>query len=249
MMQQYTSLAAYYDRLTQDVPYEGFARRIGALLQKSSIPVHLLLELGCGTGTLSHLLSQQGYEMICCDNSPEMLDVARKRCQDLAVPPVFICQDMANLDLYGTVQAAVCCLDSVNYLTGLRELKRAFYWIGLFMEAGGLFIFDVKTPQLFQQMAGTVSVYEEEDLYGVWQYGYDPKSHIGQHQVDLFCLQPDHTYQRQSEWHWQRAYTAEQLTQALEQAGFRVKGRYQGLSTRRMQAEEGRILWVAEKQR
>lgn len=245
-MNQYTSLAEYYDELTQDVPYQRFADRICGLLGKSRLPVQLLLELGCGTGTLSRILSQRGFEMICCDNSPEMLGIAMQKCGDAPVMPVFICQNMCRLDLYGTVQAAICCLDGINYLPDEKSLRRAVGRVSLFLEKGGLFIFDVKSKGMFRQMGGTASVYENDGLYGVWQYGYDEKSGLCQHTVDLFC-KVQGGYRRLTETHRQRAFSRQQLEDVLTAAGFRVKGVYQDLSTKKAQAEEGRLLFVAEK--
>jgi len=245
-MEQYTSLAEYYDELTQDVPYERFADRICALLRRNRLPVQLVLELGCGTGTLSRILSQRGFEMICCDNSPDMLGVAMQKCSDVPVMPVFICQDMRKLDLYGTVQAAICCLDGMNYMTDERSLLAVLDRVSLFLEKGGLFIFDVKSKDMFRHMAGTASVYESDALYGVWQYGYSERSGLCRHTVDLFCREKD-GYRRFTEIHRQRAFSRAFLETALQDAGFRVKGVYQDLTNKKAQAEEGRLLFVAEK--
>ena len=118
----YSALAAVYDALTGDVPYEQWATFAQKAFSKRKKPVKLVLELACGTGSLTRLLGQAGYEMIACDLSADMLAVARDKCGELSCPPVFLCQDMCQLDLYGTIDAAVCCLDSVNYLT---EIGRA----------------------------------------------------------------------------------------------------------------------------
>ena len=148
----YSALAAVYDALTGDVPYEQWAIFAQKAFSKRKKPVKLVLELACGTGSLTRLLGQAGYEMIACDLSADMLAVAREKCGELSCSPVFLCQDMCQLDLYGTIDAAVCCLDSVNYLTELRQLKQAFARVSLFLEPGGLFLFDVKTPLAFEEM-------------------------------------------------------------------------------------------------
>lgn len=191
MEQSYTAVAALYDRLNGPEIYGRFAARICRLLRQKGIEDGLVLELACGTGTLARALSLEGYEMICCDSSVEMLSVAREKCQDLPVPPVFICQDMRELDLYGTVRAAVCCLDSLNYLTDLDSLRDAIAGVSLFLEPGGIFVFDVKSKAMFRQMAGQCSVYEDDDCYCAWQYGYDGRSGLAEHLVDLFLRQED----------------------------------------------------------
>lgn len=245
-MSQYTGLAACYDRLIDQAIYDRFCGRICALLRKNGIADGLILELCCGTGTLARKLTQQGYELICCDASPDMLNVAREKCADLEVPPVWICQEAAELDLYGTVRAVVCCLDSVNYFTDLRELKEIFRRVSLFLEPGGLFLFDVKSRQMFQELAGTCSIQEEEGLFCTWQYGFDSRSGYAQHQVDLF-RQEGETYARFTEWHDQRAWSVDTLTQALIQAGMKVKGIYADYTAKKAAEETGRLLFAVQK--
>ena len=246
-MSQYARLADYYDRLIEPAVYSRFADRICALLEKQGIREGLVLDLCCGTGSLTRELSLRGYEMIGCDLSPEMLEMAREKCAGLPVPPVWICQDAAELDLYGTVRAAVCCLDSVNYLTDLRQLRRAFVRVSLFLESGGLFLFDVRSRGLFQELSGSASVQEEADFYCVWEYGFDPKSGRGQHQIDLFLKKNTGDYARVTELHQQRWYSIDILRDALERAGLRPVGVYHGLSGKKTREEQGRLFFAAEK--
>ena len=184
--------------------------------------------------------------MIGCDASAEMLTIAQEKCAGLAVPPVWICQRAEELDLYGTVRGAVCCLDSVNYFTGLRELKESFRRISLFLEPGGVFLFDIKSRELFQRMAGTVSVQEEADFLCLWQYGFDASSGRGDHQVDIF-LKNQENYRRITEIHQQRCYSMEILRQALERAGLTLADVYQDYTLRRAKEETGRLLLLAKK--
>jgi ubiquinone/menaquinone biosynthesis C-methylase UbiE len=247
MEQSYTAVAALYDRLNGPEIYGRFAARICRLLRQKGIEDGLVLELACGTGTLARALSLEGYEMICCDSSVEMLSVAREKCQDLPVPPVFICQDMRELDLYGTVRAAVCCLDSLNYLTDLDSLRDAIAGVSLFLEPGGIFVFDVKSKAMFRQMAGQCSVYEDDDCYCAWQYGYDGRSGLAEHLVDLFLRQEDGSYLRRQEAHYQRAYSRAQIERVLEECDLALEGVYQDLTPRRAAEEQGRLLFVARK--
>lgn len=126
-MESYSALAASYDELTQDVGYEKRAAFVEKLFLRSHIPVHTVLDLACGTGTMTSLLTERGYELIGVDGSEDMLLEAREKAQTLTgVPPLFLHQSMPELDLYGTVEAAICCLDSLNYLTEARECARPF---------------------------------------------------------------------------------------------------------------------------
>lgn len=245
-MIQYSGLAACYDRLIEPEVYDHFAERICTLLQKDGIKDGLVLELCCGTGSLAYRLTQQGYELICCDASPEMLNIAREKCAGLQVPPVLICQNAAELDLYGTVRAAVCCLDSVNYFTSLRELKKVFSRVSLFLEPGGLFLFDVKSRGMFEALGGTASIQEEEDLFCTWQYGFDKPSGYAQHQVDIF-QKKDEKYLRFTEEHYQRWYSIGTLRKTLEETGLRPMGVFAGLSARRTKEEKGRLFFAARK--
>lgn len=245
-MTQFCDLADVYDQLTDNVPYARYAAQIERLLRRYRQTPRIVLELACGTGSLTALLAQRGYEMIGCDLSPDMLNRAREKCQGLEIPPVFICQDMCELDLYGTVQAAVCCLDSVNYLTDRRRLRRAFSRVSLFLEPGGLFLFDVKTPELFRGMDGLSSVAEGEGYFTAWQYGYDAASGLCVHAVDLFFEQGG-LYRRSTEEHVQRAWPRAVLEQTLEQCGFRLRGVFDGLTAKPAKEEKGRLFFAAQK--
>ncbi|MBQ7491685.1 MAG: class I SAM-dependent methyltransferase [Clostridia bacterium] len=245
-MSQFSHLAACYDLLIDQSVYHRFSKRITALLRGAGICDGILLELCCGTGSLTKLLSEQGYEMISCDISPEMLDVAREKCARLPVPPVLICQPADELDLYGTVRGAVCCLDSINYFTGLRELKRVFSRVSLFLEPGGLFLFDVKSCGMFAELNGTCSIQETDEFFCAWQYGFDTSSGRGMHQVDIFKKSGD-KYSRFTEIHEQRCYSVDALKNALLGAGFAKCDVYDGFTKNRAKKETGRLLFAARK--
>lgn len=246
MNEQYSALAEAYDELMREVPYADFARQIERLFRFSSHPPHLVLDLACGTGTLTRMMAERGYEMIGADLSPEMLDVARAKCAGLSCAPVFICQSMEELDLYGTIDAAYCCLDSVNYITDVRTLRRAFARVSLFLEPGGVFVFDVKTRAMFAGMNGVTSASEAGNCFSVWQYGFDAKSCRGVHIVELFFEQ-NGSYTRVTEEHEQRAYPLETLRDALARAGLMLRGVYDGTTARHAEKEEGRLFLVAQK--
>ena len=144
----YDALAGCYDDMTEDVNYPGWADFLEKLFSRGKHPVHTVLDLACGTGTMSFLLAARGYELIGVDFSPEMLAIAaEKTLEGEGEPPIFLCQPMEKLDLYGTVDACVCLLDSVNHITQPGKLRRAFERVRLFLEPGGLFVFDVHTPE------------------------------------------------------------------------------------------------------
>ena len=147
-MSAYSALAAPYDALTGDVPYEEFADWYETALTRRGGAVHTLLDLGCGTGTLSLLMAERGYEMICTDASADMLSVFQQKLWERtgdATPPLLLCQRSEELDLYGTVDAAVCMLDSINYLTSPKDVRRTLERLRLFIAPGGMLVFDINS--------------------------------------------------------------------------------------------------------
>ena len=145
-MSCYEALASSYDALTEDVGYEKRADFLEKLFRRSRIPVKVVLDLACGTGTMTWLLTGRGYELIGVDGSEEMLAAAMSKGGTVqGVPPIFLHQSMPQLDLYGTVDAAICCLDSLNYLTDPADVRRTFRRLHLFVAPGGVLVFDVNT--------------------------------------------------------------------------------------------------------
>ena len=220
-MDSYSSLAASYDELTQDVDYARRTDFVETLFRRSRIPVHTVLDLACGTGTMTALLTERGYELIGVDASEDMLLEAREKAQGLAgVPPLFLHQSMPELDLYGTVEAAVCCLDSLNYLTDAREVRETLRRLHLFIAPGGALVFDVHALGKLEAMDGQVWLDEREDVYCVWRTEFSRRSHRLDYYVDIFSARADGAWTRSFEEHHQRYYSAEELTAWLDAAGF-----------------------------
>lgn len=217
-MSSYEQLAGSYDALTRDVGYEKRADYLEKLFRRSRIPVHTVLDLACGTGSMTWLLARRGYELIAVDGSEEMLAAAMGKQEPVETPPLFLHQSMPQLDLYGTVDAAICCLDSLNYLTRPRDVQRTFQRLHLFISPGGLLVFDVNSVEKLAALDGQVFLDETEDTYCVWRTEYSRG--LCSYYMDLFTQTEDGSWQRDFELHRQRAYTVEELTRWLEQAGF-----------------------------
>ena len=248
-MDSYQFLAGCYDELTYDVPYPRWADYIEKHFRRRGLPGNIVLDLACGTGSLTRELAQRGYEMIGVDLSPEMLAEAAEKNRDVGdVPPIFLCQPMENLDLYGTIDACVCCLDSINYVTSPKKLQQAFERVHLFLMPGGLFLFDINTPEKLRGLDGQVFLDETEDAYCVWRAEYSKRSRICSYFMDIFRLDPDSgQWDRGEEIHEERAYTIPELTGFLEQAGFRDIKVYGELKLRPPVPNEGRVFFVARK--
>ena len=219
-MSSYDFLAGCYDRLTYDVDYSAWADYIEKHFANAPLPGRTVLDLACGTGSLTRELALRGYEMIGADQSPEMLaEAAEKNRGATPIEPIFLCQSMEKLDLYGTIDACVCCLDSVNYVTDPKKLARAFQRVHLFLMPGGLFLFDVNTPEKLAGLDGQVFLDETEDAYCVWRAEFSRR--ICTYFMDIFRLDPSTgQWDRGEEFHRERAYTVEELTSLLEGAGF-----------------------------
>ena len=248
-MSSYSFLAGCYDALTYDVGYSAWADYIEKHFRRRGLPGNTVLDLACGTGSLTRELAQRGYEMIGVDLSPDMLAQAAEKNQDVdGILPIFLCQSMDKLDLYGTIDACVCCLDSINYVTDPNKLRRAFARVHLFLMPGGLFLFDINTPFKLTGLDGQVFLDETEDAYCVWRAEYSAKRRICTYFMDLFCLDEETgLWERGEELHEEYAYTPEELVTFLQEAGFRDIRQYGNLKMRSPIPGEDRIFFVARK--
>lgn len=244
----YEYLAQCYDQFTEDVDYERWADYVERHFARSRLPIHTVLDLACGTGSLTRLLALRGYEMIGADLSEEMLAQAAEKCRGVGDPePIFLHQAMEELDLYGTIDACVCCLDSVNYVTRSGKLARAFQRVHTFLMPGGLFLFDINTPDKLRGLDGQMFLDETEDAYCVWRAEYAPRRRICTYGMDIFQRTEDDLWQRWEEVHEEFAYEPEELEQMLRQAGFRQIKQFGELRMRAPRAGEGRIFFAARK--
>jgi len=244
---QYDFLAGCYDRLTYDVDYPAWCDYIEKHFRRRGLPGNTVLDLACGTGSLTWELARRGYETIGVDLSPEMLAQAAGKGEGLdCVPPVFLCQSMDKLDLYGTIDACVCCLDSVNYVP-VKKLGRAFQRVHLFLIPGGLFLFDMNTPEKLEGLDGQIFLDETQEEYCVWRCEYSRRSRTCTYFMDLFRVEEGELWRRGEELHREYAYTVEEMTALLQQAGFRDIRTYGERRLRRPRPGEQRIFFTARK--
>lgn len=245
----YEFLAGCYDTFTADVDYARWADYLEKHFARSAIPVHTVLDLACGTGSLTLELARRGYEMIGVDQSEEMLAQAAEKCRQASeIPPLFLHQSMDKLDLYGTIDACVCCLDSVNYVTSPQKLERAFQRVHTFLMPGGLFVFDVNTPDKLRALDGQVFLDESADAYCVWRADYSARRRVCTYGMDLFTLEPDGRWSRAEELHEEYAYEPDELEALLIRAGFSRIKQYGERKLRAPKAGEGRVFFAARKE-
>ena len=217
-MSCYEALAAYYDRLTADVDYRGFADRYEAAFRADGGEYHLLLDLCCGTGSMSLEMSRRGYELISVDASEQMLMEAREKCDGLPVPPLFLLQDVADLDLYGTVDAAFCSLEGINYLSP-AQLEALLQRLPFFVRPGGLFLFDLRAPDYLESLDGDTFVDEDDEVFCLWRADYDKDLGALVYGMDIFSRE-GRLWRRSREEHIEYAHGTQQLSELFAAHGF-----------------------------
>ena len=217
-MSAYDALAGTYDILTRDVSYARIADYYEALFARENAHVKTILDLACGTGTLTCLLAQRGYEMIGADASPEMLSEADRKAAGLKNRPMFINQPMEGLDLYGTVDAVVCSLDGLNHVHP-QNLGEVLHRVRLFLEPGGLFIFDILTPAALQRLDGELFLDETDDVFCVWRAQFDEANNASVFITDIFS-RDGKRWARGREEHLEYAYDPAELETMLIGEGF-----------------------------
>lgn len=217
-MSCYGSLAEWYDQLTGDVPYEQFADYYEAEFERCGGEFRLLLDLCCGTGTLTCEMARRGYELIGADASVDMLMQAREKAFELETPPLFLCQRAEELDLYGTVDCAYCSLDGMNYIHP-GYLPEVFRRLHLFVRPGGLLIFDIHPPEWFRSLDGQVFVDENEDVLCLWRADFDKEAEAIVYGMDIFSKCGE-LWSRSREEHIEYAHSPEGLKALLENSGF-----------------------------
>ena len=217
-MSCYGSLAAWYDQLTEDVPYTDFADYYEKEFEKNGGEFNLLLDLFCGTGTLTQIMAERGYEMIAVDASEDMLMKAREKTAELSVPPLFLCQEASELDLYGTVDAAFCSLDGINYIPP-DELPVLFHRLKNFIRPAGLFLFDIRSPEWLASMDGQIYADEQEDVLCLWRSELDGEENCIYYDMDIFSRKGA-LWERSEEEHIEYVYDFLSLKEMLLSEGF-----------------------------
>ena len=247
-MSSYQSLAGCYDAFTADVDYAAWAEYLCKHFALSGERVETVLDLACGTGSLSMLLAEAGFEVIGADASEEMLAIAQAKAWSAPEPrPMFLHQDMEHLDLYGTVDAAVCCLDSLNYLASAQALYTAIGRLRYFVRPGGLLIFDVNTDAKFRALDGCAFLRESPEYFCAWSAEYQQQERLCTFYYDIF-RRSGSLWAREQEEHVERAHAEEELAAALAQAGFCLNARFGELSFEPPAAGAHRIFYVARRE-
>ena len=232
-MQSYQDFAYVYDEFMDETPYDKWCERICKLINKYGVSKpqrnvedaldsekNLVLDLGCGTGTLTSALYQKGYDMIGVDNSESMLAIAMEKRAESGEEILYLLQDMRELELYSTVGTVISVCDCVNYILEEEELIEVFSLVNNYLYPGGIFIFDFNTDYKYREVIGETTIAENrEDCSFIWDNYYDEETAINQYDVTIFVQEEEELFRRFTETHYQRGYTPAQMKKLLAQAG------------------------------
>lgn len=236
-MEAYTSFAAVYDTFMDNVPYEEWGEYIHGMLCKYGVEDGIVLDLGCGTGTMTEILAGYGYDMIGVDNSEDMLELAMEKRIESGHDILYLLQDMREFELYGTVRAVVSVCDSVNYVTEPGELEEVFRLVNNYLDPRGVFLFDFNTDYKYREIMGDCTIAEDRgECSFIWDNYYYENEQINEYDLTLFIQEkkPDETqsdqipqlYRKYKETHYQRGYTLKEMQVLLEKAGLVFEAAY-----------------------
>ena len=248
----YENFAHLYDEFMQTIPAEEWADYIETLLKKHNLRPHLVLDLACGTGSLALELDRRGYDMIGVDGSEEMLQQAGEKARQAGKSEdiLFLCQDMREFELYGTVDAIVCTCDSLNYLLEEEDVRQVFSLVKNYLDQGGLFLFDLNTEYKYSEILGEQTFADtSEDGAFIWDNYYYEDEKINEYEVTFFEKTEGGLYWRSQETHYQKAYREEDIRKWLEDAHLSVEAVYDSFTLDQPDEQSERITFVARELR
>ena len=237
MAEAYGSFSEVYDTFMDNVPYREWAGYIEEKLRQQGIEEGLVLDLGCGTGSMTEELADAGYDMIGVDSSPEMLEQAFEKKETSGHDILYLLQDMREFELYGTVRAVVSACDCVNYITDPEELLEVFRLVNNYLDPGGIFLFDFNTEYKYREVLGEQTIAEDrEDCSFIWDNYYE---------LTLFIREEGDLYRKYKEQHFQRAYTLEEMKELLKRSGLTFLSAREGYTDREAGPGSERITIMA----
>lgn len=243
-MDIYGDFANIYDDFI-DAPYEDWAQYIEEIWRRHGAAPKMVLDLACGTGSLTHILAEKGYGMIGVDASAEMLTIARQK-GDGDGQILFLHQDMRQFELYGTVDAVICVCDSINYLTNPADLARVFALVRNYLNPGGMFVFDINSEHKYENiLADNTFAHICDDAAYIWENYYDLQEKINEYDITFFVKTDDAHYHRFEETHIQRAYSVQEINSALARANLEYLAHYGELTFDAPNPDDARIFFVA----
>lgn len=259
MREAYSDFAYVYDELMDNTPYEAWCETLASMIAEYGISKperdskdvlaserNLVLDLGCGTGTLTALLYEKGYDMIGVDNAPSMLNIAMEKKQESGYDILYLLQDMRELELYSTIGTVISVCDSVNYILEEEELLQVFRLVNNYLYPGGLFVFDFNTDYKYREVIGDTTIAENrEDCSFIWENYYDEETCINEYDVTVFVQEEEELFRRFSETHMQRGYTVDQMVNLVKQSGMQLVKVLDADTLQEVTAESERVYVLA----
>lgn len=246
IMEAYTSFARVYDTFMDNIPYKEWSEYLVSLLREYGIDEGLILDLGCGTGTMTERLADAGYDMIGADNSEEMLEIAMEKRVISGHDILYLLQDMREFELYGTVKAVVSVCDSVNYITDEEDLLQVFRLVNNYLDPEGIFIFDFNTQYKYKEILGDRTIAESrEECSFIWDNYYYEEERINEYELSLFIKEESGLYRKYEETHYQRAYTLDEMKKIIECSGMEYIASYDAFTKEAPAETSERICVIA----
>ena len=244
-MEAYTGFAEVYDVFQDNVPYEEWCSYVTGLLKEYQVMDGLVLDLGCGTGSLTGLMARSGYDMIGIDNSGEMLQIAMNKRNASGLDILYLLQDMRGFELYGTVNAVISICDSMNYIMEYQELVEVFRLVNNYLDPKGVFIFDLNTEYKYRELlADNTFAEDREESSFIWNNFYDEEDKVNEYDLTLFVKEGE-LYRKFEETHYQRAYGLDQIQQAIRDGGMEFVAAYDACTRNPVQQDSERIYVIA----
>lgn len=242
----YGSFAYVYDKFMDNVPYKEWGEYLKSLLEEQGISDGLVLELGCGTGSLTEILADAGYDMIGVDLSADMLDIAMEKREQSGNNILYLLQDMREFELYGTVRAVVSICDSMNYLPSEEDFLQTLKLVNNYLDPEGVFIFDLNTPYKYRELIGDATIAENrEDASFIWENTWYEEEQVNEYDLTIFARTNGEYYQKFFETHYQKAYDLETVKELIQKAGMEFVAAYDAFTREPVRKDSERIYIIA----
>lgn len=246
-MEAYTDFAKVYDTFMDETPYREWSEFLLGLLTTFGITDGIAAELGCGTGTMTELFAERGFDMIGIDNSSEMLNIAMEKKEETGPDILYLNQDMREFELYGTVRFFISICDSVNYVLDSEDLIKVFCLVNNYLDPEGYFLFDFNTIHKYRDVIGDTTIAENrEHCSFIWDNYYHEDESINEYELTVFVEEKEECFRKFTESHFQRGYTIEEMKEIAEHAGMKVIAMYDGYTNKTADENSERVVMIVQ---